>query len=175
MPLNAAVVCEFPTLLGGERSLLALLPGLREAGVRIHVVVPESELAQAFATGGANVIPWAAGRNAHGIKQNGLAEQELAAILAALRPQLVHANSLAMGRVVGPVSSALGFPSIAHLRDIVGQSRAGIAALNCNTRLLAVSGAVRDYHVAAGIDAEKTHVLFNSVDLDAFFQRPPTG
>lgn len=175
MALDAAVVCEFPTLLGGERSLLALLPCLREAGVRIHTIVPDSGLAQAFAALGATVIPWTAGRDAHGTKQSGLAERELAAILAALRPELVHANSLATGRVVGPVCSTLGIPSIAHVRDIVGQSRAAIAGLNFNSRLLAVSHAVRDYHVAAGVDGEKTHVAYNGVDLDAFCPRTPNG
>ena len=53
--------------------------------------------------------------------------------------------------------------------------RQAVADLNCHRRLLAVSQATRTYHVAGGIAAEKTHVLYNGVDLDEFRPRPPTG
>ena len=55
------------------------------------------------------------------------------------RPALLHANSLAMGRLSGPVAAELALPSLSHLRDIVTLSRQAIADLNCHTRLLAVS------------------------------------
>jgi glycosyltransferase involved in cell wall biosynthesis len=50
-----------------------------------------------------------------------------------------------------------------------------VADLNCHRRLLAVSAATREFHVAHGLDAEKTHVLYNGVDLEQFRPRPPTG
>ena len=42
------------------------------------------------------------------------------------RPDLLHANSLSMGRLSGPVAAELGMPSIAHLRDIVRLSRQAV-------------------------------------------------
>jgi hypothetical protein len=36
------ILCEYPTLLGGERSMLATLPAIREAGFDVQVVAPAS-------------------------------------------------------------------------------------------------------------------------------------
>ena len=80
-----------------------------------------------------------------------------------------------MSRLAGPVAKELGIPSIGHLRDIIKLSRQAIADLNCQRRLLAVSHATRDWHAAAGIDAGKTYVLYNGVDLKRFHPRPPSG
>jgi glycosyltransferase involved in cell wall biosynthesis len=96
-------------------------------------------------------------------------------VLRRRRPDLLHANSLSMGRLSGPVAAELGVPSLAHLRDIIRLSRQAVADLNCHRRLLAVSAATRAYHVAAGLDAAKTFVLHNGVDLNAFRPRPATG
>ncbi len=94
---------------------------------------------------------------------------------SAHRPALLHANSLAMGRLAGPVAAQLGLPSISHLRDIVALSRQAIADLNCHQRLLAVSAATRDFHIAQGVASDKVHVLVNGVDLEQFRPAPSTG
>jgi glycosyltransferase involved in cell wall biosynthesis len=101
--------------------------------------------------------------------------EELAAVLRRRRPALLHANSLSMGRLSGPVAAELGVPSLAHLRDIIRLSRQAVADLNCHRRLLAVSEATRAYHVAAGLEAAKTFVLHNGVDLERFAPRPAAG
>jgi glycosyltransferase involved in cell wall biosynthesis len=173
--MHVAIVCEYPTVLGGERSMLAVTPRLRAAGVRFHAIVPKGKLADAWATAGVEVVPWTAGRDSTPAKSSSAAAEELRALLVDLRPQVVHANSLAMGRLVGPLASGLGIASIAHLRDIVRQSRSAIEQLNQNARLLAVSDAVRRFHVAAGLAAEKVRVLHNGVDLTEFHPRPATG
>ena len=54
-------------------------------------------------------------------------------------------------------------------------SRQAIADLNCHSRLLAVSEATRQFHVAQGLAGEKTFVLYNGIDLEQFRPRPPTG
>src|SRR6185369_11888616 len=82
---------------------------------------------------------------------------------------------LAMGRLSGPVATEMQLPSIAHLRDIVGLSARAIADLDQHRRLLAVSQATRDYHVARGLTANKTFVAYNGVDLLRFQPRQPTG
>jgi glycosyltransferase involved in cell wall biosynthesis len=170
------ILCEYPTLNGGERSMLATLDGVRAAGFAPTVIAPpEGPLAVELASRGVELIPFQC-RAADGtrIAQNRLRD-ELAEILRRRRPTLLHANSLAMGRLSGPVAADCKLPSIAHLRDIIRLSSQAVADLNRHRRLLAVSAATREFHVAHGLDAGKTHVLYNGVDLDRFRPRPPTG
>ena len=66
------------------------------------------------------------------------------------------------------MAAELRLPSLGHLRDIVKLSARAVADLNCHGRLLAVSHATRSFHIAGGIAAEKTHVVYNGVDLEEF-------
>jgi glycosyltransferase involved in cell wall biosynthesis len=191
------ILCEYPTLNGGERSMLATLDGVRAGGFAPAVIAPpDGPLAKELEARGVELIPFqcrAADAASKGTvpfspttassrcprksgqsPQNRLRE-ELAEILRRRRPALLHANSLAMGRLSGPVAADGGLPSIAHLRDIIRLSPQAVADLNRHRRLLAVSAATREFHVARGLDAEKTRVLYNGVDLDEFRPRTPTG
>ena len=173
---DVLLLCEYPTTSGGERSMLATLDGVERAGFRPTVAAPsEGPLADALRARGVERLPWVS-HDPEGRRwpQDGLRRQ-LADLLRARRPDLLHANSLAMGRLAGPVAAELNLPSIAHLRDIIRLSRRAVADLNCHSRLLAVSEATRQFHLTGGLAAEKTHVLYNGVDLDRFRPRPPTG
>ncbi len=167
---------EFPTLNGGERSLLATLPHLQREGFRFQAIAPsQGPLADALEEAGVAVVPFVFhGTDAKRLPQDVL-RQQLGAVLDQRRPSLLHANSLAMGRLCGPVTARLGVPSLAHLRDMLRLSRQAICDLNENDRLIAVSHATRDYHVAQGLQAEATHVLHNGVHLERFQPRPPSG
>ncbi len=170
------LLCEYATLNGGERSMLTTLDGVRAAGFTpVAMAPPRGPLADALAARGVELLPFEC-RAADGTRapQNCLRE-ELAAILRRRRPALLHANSLAMGRLSGPVAVELALPGIGHLRDIVKLSAQAVADLNCHARLLAVSHATRAFHVAGGLTAGKTHVVYNGVDLQEFCPRPPTG
>ncbi len=207
------LLCEYPTLNGGERSMLATLEHVRAAGFSPVVMAPpEGPLAEELATRSVEMIPLQCrvaqppsavpeivhgrGRPCHiskchmskchiskcHISKCHISKLPLARLRAQLertlvrrRPALLHANSLSMGRLSGPVAARLRLPSVAHLRDIVRLSARAAADLNCHTRLLAVSRATRDFHLSHGISAEKTHVLYNGVDLDEFHPRPPSG
>lgn len=172
---RALLLCEFPALNGGERSLLAVLPTLQQAGWEFDMWCPGTgALAEAFAAIGVRVIV----QRPVAPSPTSLEDRraDLAAVIAAGPPyDLIHANSLAMGRLSGPVVEAAGVPSISHLRDIVGLNRTAITDLNRHTRLLAVSQAARAHHVAQGLSAEKAEVLYNGIDLEAFRPSPPTG
>jgi glycosyltransferase involved in cell wall biosynthesis len=170
------ILCEYPTLNGGERSMLATLDGVRAAGFSPAIIgPPNGPLASELATRGAELIPFqCCAADGSRIPQHRLRE-ELATLLRQRRPALLHANSLAMGRLSGPVAADCGVPSLSHLRDIIRLSAQAVADLNCHRRLLAVSEATRDFHVAHGMDATKTQVLYNGVDLHRFCPRPPTG
>ena len=178
------LLCEYPTLNGGEQSLLAVLPGLLQGWTKVFdaplavyaLALAEGPLAQALSAVGVEVLPLVThDERRQKLTQEEIREQIRAAFLR-VQPDLVHANSLAMGRVAGPVAAERRIPSIAHLRDIVRLSDQAIADLNCNMRLLAVSSATRHFHIAQGASAEKTVVLYNGVDpCDFNRDRRPDG
>ncbi|HET6881722.1 MAG TPA: glycosyltransferase [Pirellulales bacterium] len=166
---------EYPTLNGGERSLLATLPTLRSEGIEPISLGPAvGPLATELARKGVAYVPFDTFDPGGQKLPRDVLRQLLADHLSRLRPALLDANSLSMGRLSGPVARA-NVPSIAHLRDIVGLSQAAVADLNCHTRLLAVSHATRDFHLRQGVDAARTLVCYNGVDLTRFRPQPPTG
>jgi glycosyltransferase involved in cell wall biosynthesis len=167
---------EYATLSGGERSILATLDDVRGAGFDVTAIGPPTgPLAEELSDRGVGLLPLVT-VDAEGNRfSQPRIREEIAQILRGLRPDLVHANSLSMGRLVGPVAADAGLTSISHLRDIVRLSRRAIEDLNCHRRLLAVSRATRDFHVAAGLSAERTRVLHNGVDLTRFCPRSATG
>ena len=193
------ILCEYPTLNGGERSMLAVLGYVQASGFTPVVLAPpEGPLADELAARGVEIIPFrshAIGQPPELIRQLLLSRgkydctktvqtvrlsayygrHRLEQILSRRRPALLHANSLSMGRLSGPVVERLRLPSVAHLRDIIKLSARATADINRHTRILAVSNATREYHVAGGVDADKIHVLYNGVNLDEFCPRPPTG
>jgi glycosyltransferase involved in cell wall biosynthesis len=176
MPPEILLLCEYATLNGGERSMLATLNGVRADDFAPVVMAPPAgPLADALAAQNVELLPFEC-RTADGnrLPQSRLREQ-LSAALRRRRPALLHANSLAMGRLSGPVAAQLRLPSLGHLRDIVRLSAQAARDLDCHGRLLAVSRATRAFHVSGGLTAEKVYVLYNGVDLEAFRPRSPTG
>ncbi len=173
---SVLLLCEYPTLNGGERSMLSTLDGIARAGYQVCVAAPASgPLAEALRAKGIEVVPFEP-RNAQGAR---LPLHRLRCKLAEMvrrhRPALLHANSLTMGRLSGPVAAELSLPSLSHLRDIVSLSGQAMADLNCHGRLLAVSEATRKFHIAQGLAAGRTYVQGNGVDLEQFRPRPATG
>ncbi len=170
------ILCEYPTLLGGERSMLATLETVAAAGIDVHVAAPGSgPLAEALRARGIAHVAWEP-RDAAGVRLPLDALREvLHGVLRDLQANLLHANSLSMARVSGPVAAARYMKSLGHLRDIVRLSRQAVDDLNCHDRLLAVSRATRDFHVAQGVTAQRVMVVHNGVDLGVFRPREATG
>ena len=88
------------------------------------------------------------------------------------KADLVHANSLSMGRLLGAAAVDLKVPTAAHLRDIVGLSGAAVADLNRHQLLVAVSQATSDFHAAQGVHARRMRVIYNGVDCVRFSPKP---
>lgn len=169
------ILCEYGTMNGGERSMSATLDAVREAGFSPVIAAPrEGPLAKTLAARNIEHVPFDCKTGGVRIPLAELREQ-LAAMLEHRRPAILHANSLSMGRLSGPVAAKLELPSVSHLRDIIKLNHQATADLNCHRRLLAVSNAVRDFHTDAGLLAKKTYVLYNGVNLDEFQPRPATG
>jgi glycosyltransferase involved in cell wall biosynthesis len=174
--MRLLILCEYPTLLGGERSMLATLPAVNAAGFDVHVAAPANgPLAQALAERRISHIPWLT-QDEDGRRvplaplRSGLAET-----IRGLQPALLHANSLSTSRIAGPVMLESKTPSISHLRDIMKLAPQAIADINCHRRVLAVSHATRDFHIAQGLEAHKCVVTYNGVDLDQFAPRAANG
>lgn len=172
---DVLIVCEYATLSGGERSMLATLDLVSHAGFSMAVAAPpDGPLAESLGARGIEVVPFTVRAGGATIPQT-RSRELLGEILRRRQPAIVHANSLAMGRLAGPVAHEIGLAGIAHLRDIVRLSAQAIRDLNRNGRLLAVSRATAEYHAAQGLDTGRLHVVHNGVDLELFHPRLATG
>jgi glycosyltransferase involved in cell wall biosynthesis len=143
---------------------------------RFTAVAPQTgPLADALRTRGIDVRPLPLRDDAGRRLPREVVLQRLKDELTSLNADVVHAISLAMGRLLGALGDDFPIPRVAHLRDIIGLSHAAVADLNRNDRLIAVSTATRDFHVAQGLDGGKTDVIYNGVDCGEFRPREKTG
>ena len=173
-----ALLFEYATLNGGERSMLACLDWLRsrETNFEFVAIAPgQGRLAEALAARGIELIPWTIAWTDAVRMSRDQAEVGLIQAVHQANPALLHANSLAMGRLAGAIAGRLSIPTSAHLRDILNLSTAAIADLNRNQLLIAVSQATRDSHVAQGLDPDRVVVVRNGLDLVQFQPRPASG
>ena len=163
---------EYGALNGGENSLLATIPFLKEAGWQVMAAVPsDSEFSFALEDEGVTVYPlWFKGLAGDRLSQEQI-RFALSNLISEVAPDLVHANSLSMSRLLGPVARELNVPSLGHLRDIIKCSAKAIADINCLDRIIAVSAATANFHEARGMEKTKLRVVHNGVDLERF--RPP--
>ena len=112
------ILCEYPTLLGGERSMLSTLRAVTDAGFDAVVAAPVAgALADEVRDRGLPLVDWSE-------------RDELPSLITRVRPDLVHANSLSTTRQVGPVVNEAGVRSLGYLRDIVKLSRQAVADVN---------------------------------------------
>eukprot|EP00456_Euglypha_rotunda_P035246 TRINITY_DN2715_c0_g1_i2.p1 TRINITY_DN2715_c0_g1~~TRINITY_DN2715_c0_g1_i2.p1 ORF type:complete len:390 (+),score=92.51 TRINITY_DN2715_c0_g1_i2:277-1446(+) len=177
-PYRIAILFEYATLNGGERSMLASLDWLKqhESSLEFIAIAPEAgPLAGELRGRGIDVLPWGLSDNAGPRPTREQQELSLLGLVRQAAPDLVHANSLAMGRLTGSVAGRLTLPTTSHLRDIIHVSASAMSDLNRNRRLFAVSQATCDAHVARGMDADRVVVVRNGIDLGLFQPRPRQG
>src|SRR5262245_23991865 len=141
------ILCEYPTLLGGERSMLATLPAVAAVSFEILVAAPpDGDLAAALKQRGITQVAWRTHAAGERLPLSAL-RADLEKIIRNAQPDLLHANSLSTSRISGPVAVETRTRSIGHLRDIVKLSTQAIDDLNSHQQLIAVSRATRDFHV----------------------------
>ncbi|MEQ9410877.1 MAG: glycosyltransferase family 4 protein [Fuerstiella sp.] len=174
---HVAVLFEFPTLNGGEQSMLAVLKRLRDShNFRFTAIAPpDGSLADRLRQLQIPHVPLGF-RGSDEIRRPAAEIQaELQAILLQLQPHILHANSLSMARMTGQLqlTELPRCRRTGHLRDIIRLKQKVIADLNQNDALVAVSEATRSFHVAQGLDAERCRVIYNGVDTTLF--RPRSG
>jgi len=170
-----AILVEYPTVNGGENSMLAVLSHLfsgksPEAGLEFCVLGPvQGAMADRVSELGIPITELNlfddSGRRLP--KEQAIPRLLEAAELAGAN--LVHGNSLSMGRLLGAAARVSpSFVATAHLRDIMKLSRAAISDLNATRQLFVVSGATLAFHVGQGLDESVGAVVHNGIDVDAF-------
>jgi len=173
---DVLVLCEYASLNGGERSLLTVLEAGLSNRFRVRVAAPPAgPLADSLRALDVSHVPL----ELHAPEGNRFdlteCRRRLQQVLDATSPDLLHANSLSMSRLSGPLAAAGGLPSLGHLRDIVRINRRSADDVNCHARLIAVSEATRRWYANLGLDSQRIHVVHNGVDLRRFRPRPATG
>lgn len=155
--MRVAHLCEFSTLLGGERSLLTFLQGAAEVGVDPVVVAPaKGRLAEAVRSGGWPLLAWP-----------GAPKTSVRAVAKRLADEgvdLIHANSLSLLDAACELRTLLGRPAILHVRDVYGLSKARQARLASLDAVVAVSAPVAKWLQGVGAPRDRLHVVANGVD-----------
>ena len=169
---RVAVLFEYPSLNGGEWSILTAAERLKSAYEFVAFAPIDGPLGGALHGRGWNVLqsPLLGQRGERLPRAAGL--ERLVAAVERTGADLLHGNSLAMGRLTGAAAPRLSAPCTAHLRDIVGLSDSAVADLNRNARLIAVSEATRAFHIGQEVDPQKVFSIHNGVDTARFQPRP---
>ena len=161
------VVGEYGVLNGGERSFLTVAERLIACGWSYVAAVPRgSSFEKALQRIGIRNV----GLTTHLPDGDRLSQIELrdqiAGLVVDVQPCLIHANSLSMSRIVGPLD--VGVPSVGYLRDILKLSKKATADINQNDRIVAVSNATAQWHVSQGLDADRVVTVYNGVNDQVF-------
>ncbi|MBY0587714.1 glycosyltransferase family 4 protein [bacterium] len=155
--VRVAYLCEHPTLLGGERSLLAFLDEARST-VRATFVAPETgRLADRLLQHGIDHLPTRDLRHSSH-EQNRIADE-----LAQRKIQIIHGNSLSMREPTLQLADRLGVPSVLHVRDIYQLSARQQRSLRSFSAIVAVSPAVESFLHGQGVSPSKIHVIVNGI------------
>jgi glycosyltransferase involved in cell wall biosynthesis len=172
--IRIAVLFEYPSLNGGERSMLAVIDELRNRNSRFEFVAlapPAGPLAVALSERAVSILSFEQHQPNGTRKAPNLLRTELLSMIERVHPRVLHSNSLAMGRLTGSTANRISCSCSSHLRDIMRISKAAMADLNRNGRLAAVSRATREYHVSRGMDPRRVDVVYNGVDTSEFQPR----
>ncbi len=174
--MRVLVLCEYASLNGGERSLLEVVKRIGVGDVELVIAAPGAgPLADMLQRLALPHLPFDVVVPGSPRSPRTVLRDRLAHLIKGTAATLVHANSVAMSRLLGPVARQLNIPSLGHLRDIIGLSRATLGDLSGYGRLLAVSAATRDWYVSAGLPTALISVEYNGVDLQRFCPRRGQG
>lgn len=162
------ILFEYPTLNGGERSMLAAIDAMETDQFEfVAIAPPEGMLADELTARCLEHVPLQVfDENRRRLPR----DQVVAALLETVGPlglDLLHANSLSMGVITGALED-VEFTRFSHIRDMMSLSKNVVRLLNQNDQLVAVSQATSDYHVAQGVQDERLTVLHNGVDCEVF-------
>ncbi len=168
-----AILMEFPSLLGGERSLLAVIGQLKQQ-YELFLFAPRTgPLADQIKSSGQNHISFNI-RDEQGIrKSDEVLLGELLPLLSKVDCQIVHGNSVSMARFLGRHRERFPQTVTAHLRDIMKLSARAIQDISRLDRLIAVSKATAHSYQTQGVEFDKMQVIHNGIDVHSFLRGVP--
>lgn len=171
MTAHVGILFEFPTLNGGEHSMLAVLRHLARSS-EFHFTAlapPEGRLAEQLHRLSVPLLPFAV-RDSTGKKRDPAElHSALRTVLSEENFSILHSNSLSMCRFAGRMEEfPLGTKRTGHLRDIVRLSKAAVSDINRNDALIAVSSATRSFHIQQGLTPQRCHVVHNGINTSQF-------
>lgn len=174
MPPRIAYILEYPTVSGGERSLLCLLDHLDRDRFTPVLMVPENgPMAREVKARGLELRPYsltAEGRRRPFTE----VQEELAVLLESLDIALIHGNSLSCAEYTGLVGQAAGLPAVAHVRDIQKLKKSRRNRLSLNNRLIAVSQGTKSALVEQGLEESLVEVVWNGIPASYCGSELPT-
>lgn len=161
-PARIVYLAEFPTFLGGEAALCALIDGLDRSRFQPVVVGSsggrfEDEVCRRGVEFAALPSGW----------RRGSGEQRaelLCGFALAQAPALIHANSLMLSALLGTQAPRLAVPIIGHARDIMRLSHARVAALNRLAVVFTASHATSAALAAQGVESARLRVAYDGID-----------
>lgn len=156
-PLRILYLCEYPTLLGGEQSLLALLAAAQKRIEAVVVAPSGGPLETELAFGNIARWNWPAGGKSR------IVELSKAVLDASI--DIVHANSLSTAEAALQLGIACGIPTIGHVRDIAKISASRLDRLSYLNHIVAVSEAVRNSLVQQRLPESRVSRIYNPVDV----------
>lgn len=166
---SVVYLCEYGTIYGGENSMLSGLQAMQRRGFDVAVACPtESQLAEQLAKLDVShlTFTW----TDHEGRRNPLEQlrEQLTAATATWKADIVHANSLSVSRILGPVQRPEGTWFVGHLRDIIKLNRRVVSDISSLDEIYCVSDATRSFHLKQGLTDAKSLVLHNGIDLTEF-------
>ena len=174
LTLHVALLFEFPALNGGEHSMLTVLQQFAvDSVIRFTAIAPtHGALADQLKQLNIPLVPFTV-RSTAGVKRD-IADLtvELQAIVATLQPNILHANSLSMSRLVAQCQQQMTpVYCTGHIRDIMKIRTRTIGDLNRLSSIAVVSKTTKDFHEAQGLRSGLSKVIYNGVDTDRFCKR----
>lgn len=170
---HVALLLEYPTLYGGEHSILTFCNELSRHRFTFSVICPPGERMNAVLTTlKIRHLPFLFRDSAGSRFPLEKLRNDLTSLLREHQIHILHANSLSTSRIAGPVGAVLRVPTVGHVRDIMRVSSQAMDDINCCTRILCVSQATLEYHRHAGLDEIRSDVQYNGVDLSRFYPDP---
>ncbi|MEW4564574.1 glycosyltransferase family 4 protein [Bremerella sp. JC770] len=168
MPL-VVYLCEYGTIYGGENSMLSGLNAMQRRGYDVAVACPaDGRLPDRLAELDVRPLPFTwTDETGQRLPLEQLRRQ-LATATTSWKADIVHANSLSVSRILGPVQRPSGARFVGHLRDIIKLNRRVVTDISMLDEIFCVSDATRSFHLEQGLTADKSLVLHNGIDLNEF-------
>lgn len=189
MTTRIGILFEYPSLNGGEHSMLAVLKVLSaRSDLQLIGICPEGGRLLNDLQSVIQTELWYP-RTGLGVRKP--VEQlvsDLGSLCHKLKLNVLHANSLSMARVTGHLKRTIhlrhaqaadqpkaiegqscqlphGMRVTGHIRDIMKLAPTAIADLNANDCLITVSNAARNAIIEQGVQPNKCHTIYNGIPI----------